>query len=116
MSLSRSEWIAIGAAIATVLGVFIAAFAIVVALVSSINSQSATLRTEIQAVRTDLRVEIGELREELGEIREELDEGQDRLGNRLSEVELGQARLEGANGALSEVLKQQSHTHEARVN
>ena len=33
-------------------------------------------------------------------------------GTRLSEVEREQARLEGANGILSEVLRQQSHTHE----
>ena len=33
-------------------------------------------------------------------------------GNRPSEVELEQARLDGANGILSEVLRQQSHTHE----
>ena len=34
-------------------------------------------------------------------------------GSRISEVEREQARLDGANGTLSEVLKQQSHTHEA---
>ena len=37
----------------------------------------------------------------------------DRLSARISEVEREQARLEGANGTLSEVLKQQSHTHES---
>ena len=36
-----------------------------------------------------------------------------RFGERLSEVEREQARLEGANGALADVLKQQSHTHES---
>ena len=36
----------------------------------------------------------------------------DKLGARISEVEREQARLEGANGTLAEVLKQQSHTHE----
>ena len=36
-----------------------------------------------------------------------------KLGERLSDVELEQARLEGANGTLSDILKQQSHTHEA---
>ena len=35
------------------------------------------------------------------------------FGERISEVEREQARLEGANGTLSEVLKQQSHTHES---
>ena len=34
-------------------------------------------------------------------------------GNSISEVEREQARLDGANGTLSEVLKQQSHTHGA---
>ena len=33
-------------------------------------------------------------------------------GTRLSEVEREQARLEGANAMLSNVLRQQSHTHE----
>ena len=33
-------------------------------------------------------------------------------GGRISDVEREQARLEGANGTLSEILKQQSHTHE----
>ena len=33
-------------------------------------------------------------------------------GGRLSEVEREQARLEGANSMLSNVLRQQSHTHE----
>ena len=33
-------------------------------------------------------------------------------GGRISDLEREQARLEGANGTLSEVLRQQSHTHE----
>lgn len=33
-------------------------------------------------------------------------------GTKLSEVEREQARLEGANSILSDVLRQQSHTHE----
>ena len=33
------------------------------------------------------------------------------LGDGISEVEREQARLEGANGVLSDILKQQSHTH-----
>ena len=33
-------------------------------------------------------------------------------GTRLSDVEREQARLEGANSTLSNVLSQQSHTHE----
>ena len=35
------------------------------------------------------------------------------FSERISDVEREQARLEGANGTLSEVLKQQSHTHES---
>lgn len=38
------------------------------------------------------------------------------MGSRVSEVELEQARIEGANRILSEMLKQQPHTHEAGVN
>lgn len=37
-------------------------------------------------------------------------------GGRISDIELEQARLEGANGALSEILRQQSHTHESNDN
>ena len=37
-------------------------------------------------------------------------------GGRISDIELGQARLEGANGTLSEILRQQSHTHESNDN
>ncbi len=33
------------------------------------------------------------------------------FSERISDVEREQARLEGANGTLAEVLKQQSHTH-----
>ena len=36
----------------------------------------------------------------------------DAPGTRLSEVEREQARLEGANSMLSNLLRQQSHTHE----
>ncbi len=36
----------------------------------------------------------------------------DAQGTRLSDVEREQARLEGANSMLSNVLRQQSHTHE----
>lgn len=46
------------------------------------------------------------------ETRSEIRELSDRLGTRVSEVELKQARDEGANKTLSDVLKQQSHTHE----
>ena len=34
-------------------------------------------------------------------------------GGRLNEVEREQARLEGANGTLADVLRRQSHTHES---
>ena len=37
-------------------------------------------------------------------------------GGRISDIELEQARLEGANGTLSEILRQQSHTHESNDN
>ena len=35
---------------------------------------------------------------------------------RISDIEREQARLEGANGTLSEILRQQSHTHESNDN
>lgn len=37
-------------------------------------------------------------------------------GGRISDIELEQARIEGANGTLSEILRQQSHTHETNDN
>lgn len=37
-------------------------------------------------------------------------------GGRISDIEREQARLEGANGTLSEILRQQSHTHEPTDN
>ena len=64
----------------------------------------------IRQSRSESRSESRELRSELlGELREL----RNSFGERISEVEREQARLEGANGVLSEVLKQQSHTHEA---
>ena len=48
------------------------------------------------------------LSDEIGAQGEEI-KGQ---GGRLSDVEREQARLEGANDMLSDVFRQQSHTHE----
>ena len=44
--------------------------------------------------------------------RADMEQLRSEFSHRISDVELDQARIEGANGTLSEVLKQQSHTHE----
>ena len=43
---------------------------------------------------------------------ERSDERNERNSQRISEVEREQARLEGVNSTLSEILNRQSHTHE----
>ena len=70
------------------IGIGIGNIAILVALFVFMWQTSDSLRSEIREVRSE-------------------------MGSRVGEVELEQARIEGANRTLSEVLKQQSHTHEA---
>ena len=54
-----------------------------------------------------------EMLAEVREVRSEPRGLSARFGEHISECEREQARLEGANGILSEALKQQSHTHKA---
>ena len=55
-----------------------------------------------------VRMQGNRLVEQISELNAELKA----QGGRISDLEREQARLEGANGVLSEILKQQSHTHE----
>ena len=81
-----------------------------IAIVAAIGVGFLANLIAIFALIRQSRSESRELRSELlGELREL----RNSFGERISEVEREQARLEGANGVLSEVLKQQSHTHEA---
>ena len=102
------------------IGILIALFVFVWQTTDSLRSEirdtSSELRSEISDAKSELRSEISdaksELRIEISDAKSEVRE----IGNRVSEVELEQARIEGANRILSEVLKQQSHTHEAGLN
>ena len=53
-----------------------------------------------------------ELRTEIREQGSHISEVEREQGSRISEVEREQARLEGYNAAMSEMVKQQAHTHE----
>ena len=63
-------------------------------IAARIDAQSASLRAEIQAVSSSLETKI------------------DAVGSMLGEVERSHARFEGINETLSQILRQQSHTHE----
>ena len=82
-----------------------------------------TLFALMRQSNNDLRVEIRETRVEVREMRNEIRlemraeaqasrEQFERQSVRISEAEREQARIEGANRILSDVLRQQSHTHE----
>ncbi len=63
-------------------------------LEAKIDAQGDSLRAEIKAVSDSLEAKI------------------DAVGGRLTEVERSHARFEGINETLSQILRQQSHTHE----
>ena len=92
--------------------------AIVATLVIGFIAILATQFTMLRQSNSDLRAETTEIRREARaearETRAEIREQSDRLGERISDAEREQARLEGANGTLSEVLTKQSHTHDAQ--
>ncbi len=64
-------------------------------LEAKIDAQGDSLRAEIKAVSNSLEAKI------------------DSVGSGLGEVERSHARLEGINETLSQILRQQSHTHES---
>ena len=89
------------ALVATLTVGFVAILIAQFALMRQGNSEVRELRAEVRETRDKTTAEIRDL--------------SDRLGTRISDAEREQARLEGANGTLAEVLKQQSHTHDAHA-
>lgn len=97
---------------ALVITISVAAIAIIATVVVTFYvslQQGNKYEAAINGLRGEMRDEMGELR---GEVRA-LGERVDALGERFSAVESRQSRLEGANEALAEVLRRQSHTHES---
>ena len=86
--------------------------AIMVTLFMLMRQSNNDLRVEIREARAEARVEAREARNEAREARNEAREQFEKQNVRISEAEREQARIEGANRILSDVLKQQSHTHE----
>ena len=84
---------------------------------SELRAEVRETRSQISETRNETSAEIRETRSEtsaeIREARTEIRELAARFGERISDVEREQARLEGANGTLAEVMKQQSHTHDA---
>ena len=81
--------------ITTLLGLIVAVIYLLNRIDSRIDAAKTEFRAEIDAAKTELRTEIRE------------------QGARVSAVQLEQARLDGYNNALAQMVMQQSHTHEA---
>ena len=101
MDAGTITWIATGLAI--IASVLIALFVL--------TRQSNRLEEQMRASNTALRGANSELRAEMreanSELRQAISELANRFGERISEVEREQARLEGANS----VMQVQAHTH-----
>lgn len=82
--------------------------AFLLTLFALIRQANGDLRDEIREARAEVRELRNELRAEAQASREQFE----RQSVRISEAEREQARIEGANRILSDVLRQQSHTHE----
>ncbi len=82
--------------------------AFLLTLFALMRQANGDLRDEIREARAEVRELRNEMRAEARESREQFE----RQSVRISEAEREQARIEGANGILSDVLRQQSHTHE----
>ncbi len=93
------------AIVATLAVGFVAFLLTLFALMRQSNND---LRVEIREARAEVRELRNEMRAESRESREQFE----RQSVRISEAEREQARIEGANRILSDVLRQQSHTHE----
>lgn len=93
--------------IAILVGLAIGFLAIMVTIFYGIRQtvdQNRTLgdRIETQVLRLEAKIE-----SEVKDLGDQLDS----MNGRLSSTEIEQARLEGYNRAMSEILGQQSHTH-----
>ena len=97
--------------IAIVATLVIGFIAILVTQFTLMRQANSDLRGEMRQANSELS---GEMRQANSEMRAEIREQSDRLGERISDAEREQARLEGANGSLAEVLNRQSHTHDAQ--
>ena len=104
--------------IAILVGLAIGFLAIMVTIFYGIRQtvdQNRTLgdRLEAQFLRLEAKIEseVKELRESVESDVGELKGSLDSMNGRLSSTEREQARLEGYNRAMSEILGQQSHTH-----
>lgn len=85
--MDTGDMIAVTISVSSVLiGIFLAT----IVLVWQMRTQSNRLSNEISELNAELKAQ----------------------GGKISDVEREQARLEGANGTLNEILRQQSHTHE----
>lgn len=82
--------------------------AFLLTLFALIRQANGDLRDEIREARAEVRELRNEMRAEAQASREQFE----RHSVRISEAEREQARIEGANRILSDVLRQQSHTHE----
>ncbi len=88
--------------IAIVVSIWGGVIAILITLFMLIRQSNNETRVELREFRVEMRAE-------MRDIRSEIHAQTERLGQRIGESELKQARLD----ALNEVLMQQSHTHEA---
>ena len=98
------------------IGELIALAAILVGILPStvvftwqMHSQNTRLETKIDAQGDDLRAEIRAVSDRVDALSDRLDGLRDRIG----EYEQRNARLDGINETLSQILRQQSHTHES---
>ena len=105
---------------ANTLAIVIAIIAATVAVIATVAvalfisiQQGNKHETAISELRSEVRSVVSELRSELRSVVSELRSEVRALGDRFSAVESRQSRLEGANETLAEVLRRQSHTHEA---
>ena len=74
---------------------------------TALREANSELRAEMRASNTALREANRKLRAEMRHLSNRVSELSDHFGERISEVESNQARLEGANS----VMQAQAHTH-----
>lgn len=85
---------------ATVIAVGLTIVVSIMVALFALTRQSNRLEDQMRASNTELRAEMRDLANRVSELG-------DRLGERISEVEREQARLEGANS----LMRAQAHTH-----
>ena len=86
--------------------------AFLLTLFALMRQANGDLRDEIRETRVEVREMRNEIRVEMRAEARETREQFEKQNVRISDAEREQARIEGANGILSGVLRQQSHTHE----